>query len=883
MALAVGSRLGHYEVTALIGEGGMGQVYQATDTKLNRQVALKILPEAFASDPDRLARFEREAQVLASLNHPNIAQIHGLKESDDTRALVLELVDGPTLADRIKQGPIPVDETLLIAKQIAEALEAAHEAGVIHRDLKPANIKVRDDGSVKVLDFGLARGIEGEGTVGNLSDTPPATVMATATGVILGTAGYMSPEQAKGKAVDRRADVWAFGTVLYEMLTGQRAFAGDEVSESLVAVLTTDVDLDRLPSDVPARLRQVLVTCLRKDPKQRVRDIGDVRLAMEGAFESAVRSVSASAADATASSSWRRALPWVVGAVLATMAGSGVWLSTRPPTPLPTQFAVSVPASVAAGGGGFGVSPGGVAVSPNGRILVFAAGDIGSERLYVRRLDAVEATAIPGTEGAGQPFFSRDGEWVGFLQQERLRKVSFDGRPPVTLCDLTDYLYGASWGPNDTVVFSVREALWRVSANGGDPELIPRNGSDTSLRARWVDVLPDGDAALVSMWAGLDLAQIALVDLDSGEHQALTPGTFPRYSPTGHIVYWREGSLWAVPFDADRRTLTGVGVPAVSNVGVNAGGFAHFAVSRGGTLAYMEVPEGRITATLELVWVDRDGQETAIPAPPKCYLQPRISPDGTQLAVAVTGDEDSDLWVYDLERNASHRLTFDRAAESSPVWMPDGSTIAFFSAGDPSGVYGRSADGTGDAQLLVEGDYEPTSVTPDGSHLLLNGSGGVSLVALDGDSAPTELVNDLEFLEQDAVVSPDGRWLAYVANGSGDDEVYVRPFPNVESGFWQLSDDGGWGPRWSPDGRALYFRDGESLMQVAVSGRVPSSWEMAGRLFDDSYAWVAGVTYDIAPDGERFVMSRILDDAAPRSLIVVERWATWLTRHAPVD
>ena len=475
MPLEIGSRLGHYDVTALIGEGGMGQVYQATDTKLKRQVALKILPEAFSADPERLARFQREAEVLASLNHPNIAAIHGLEEAGDTRALVLELVEGPTLADRIKRGPIPLDEALPIAKQIAEALEAAHEAGVIHRDLKPANIKVRDDGTVKVLDFGLAKAFQPDASDPNLSQSPTISLTAAATqiGMVLGTAAYMAPEQASGKVVDKRADVWAFGVVLYEMLTGTRPFAGDDVSKTLAHVIATDPDWSTLP-DLPPVLKSFLRGCLEKDPRERVRDIGDMRLVLKGAFEIPVGTSIASLPQRVP---WRRALPPVVAAsvVVGVITAIAVWSLMRvaPLTPLVVRSRIMLPSGVSAGPPDHYR----IALSPGGTHLVYA----GSDQLYLRPMDQREAMPIRGTEGGIEPFFSPDGEWIGFWADGQLKKVSVAGGVPVTLCE-TAVPFGASWGPDDTILFGAGGVgVWRVPGAGGTAELIiPVEGPATA-------------------------------------------------------------------------------------------------------------------------------------------------------------------------------------------------------------------------------------------------------------------------------------------------------------------------------------------------------------------------------------------------------------------
>ena len=808
MALEVGTRLGHYDVTSLLGEGGMGQVWQATDTQLGREVALKILPDAFAADPDRLARFTREAQILASLNHPNIAAIYGIEEAEGTRALVLELVEGPTLADRISKGPIPLDEALPIAKQIAEALEAAHEQGVIHRDLKPANIKVKDDGTVKVLDFGLAKAFQPDASDPNLSISPTISLTAAATqmGMVIGTAAYMAPEQAKGKVVDKRADVWAFGAVVYEMLTGTRAFVGDDVSDTLAAVLRAEVNLEGLPEETPGRLRQVLRACLQRDPKQRVQAIGDVRLAMEGTFETTVGTQSEPEV-APQLQLWQRPIPLALaGLALLGLGGLAVWSLTRlvgTPPSLPTRFALTLPSDVT-----IGIQ--GLAMSPDGRTVVFdgGSGAPGGLQLYRRRLDELEATPIPGTENGQLPFFSPDGLWVGFFASGTLKKVSLDGRPPVTLCVVPGGRRGASWASDDTILFNFggSNEMWRVAAAGGEAEpLAATTDPDPGVVLRWPDMLPDGSAALVTVWAGgLSDAQVGVVSLATGELTPLVAGSSPRYSPTGHIVYWREDSLWAVPFDTQQRKLTGAAAPVVEDVRANQGGLAHFALGDEGSLVY---GPGGTAGRRTLVWVDREGQEEPMGVTPRTYSAPRVSPDGTQLAFRALDGED-DIWTYHLGRQTSQRLTYHPSGDGDPVWTADGTKVAFFAAGRDGGpgVFWKAADGTGDAERLSTGAHGPASVSPDGTRLLFadRGSGlDIGWLLLDGDPNPEPLYSS-SFNETGAVVSPDGEWMAYEADDSGRFEVYVRPFPNVDDGRWQVSTAGGAEPVWGPAGRELF-------------------------------------------------------------------------------
>ena len=776
MSLTVGSRLGHYDVTALIGEGGMGQVYQATDTKLNRQVALKILPEAFAADPDRLARFQREAQVLASLNHPNIAQIHGIEESEDTRALVLELVEGPTLADRIAQGPIPVDEALPIAEQIAETLEAAHEQGIIHRDLKPANIKVKDDGTVKVLDFGLAKAMAGETPGAGLSQSPTLTASGTRAGVILGTAAYMSPEQARGKTLDKRTDIWSFGCVLYEMLTAQPAFPGDTLSEVIAGVIKSEPEWNALPTQVPPLLGSVLRRCLAKDPKRRIRDIGDVGLAMEGAFDTTAAVASRDPA-ASQRAGWRQAFPLaavalVVGAVI----GVVVWPPTRPVPAIPhvSRFSLLLPAGVSVG------TPNHyrLALSPRGTDLVFA----GTDQLYFRAMDQMEATPIPQTERASEPFYSPDGQWIGFWADGELKKVPIAGGAPVTLCAAAEP-FGATWSDDDTILFNIFQVgIWRVPGAGGTPELILPVGSDGGGFPR-PQLLPGGEWILSHE---VPSQRAVIHSLSTGERRTLLEqARDPKYLPTGHLAFVREGTLLAVPFDANQRTISGGPVPLVERVSQDPSGMAMWAHSNDGTLVY--VPASRTAG--RLVWVDQEGGEEVLPLPARDYIYPSVSPDGRRVAVVVA-DQGRDLWVYDTVSAGGRQLTEDLIVRS-PVWTPDGSRIIFMSFDGSTGstIYSVPADSSGPPEpVFASGDTAfPTSVSPDGRTMAFTrlttrldmGTRRREIweVAISGDDPPVPLVQGGGARRGNAEYSPDGNWLAYQSNQSGVMKVYVQPYP----------------------------------------------------------------------------------------------------------
>ena len=650
----------------------MGQVYRATDTKLNRQVALKILPEAFATDPDRLARFQREAQVLASLNHPNIAQIHGIEEADDTRALVLELVEGPTLADRIAQGAIPLDEALPIAKQIAEALEAAHEAGVIHRDLKPANVKVKSDGTVKVLDFGLAKALDTT-PEGDPSQSPTLTAAATQMGVIMGTAAYMSPEQASGEGTDKRSDIWSFGVVLFEMLSGQRLFTGKTVSHVLSGVLRVDPDWNALPNVTPPPLNKLLRRCLEKERTRRLRDIGDALAELEEAL-------TASPGEGLPQE-LRRQRPFAIvsGAsvlITALVIGLAVWVlrpvPVRPVSRLTVDVRPSEPVAV---------SPNysDVAISRDGTQIVYQTGN---EELYIRAVDQLEGVPLRGAVRAGSPFLSPDGAWVGFFTRGTLMKVSTLGGPAVTICAIQGVnLRGASWGLDDAIVFGVRTGtgLLRVPAAGGEPELITT--PDEGYSHRWPDYLPDGRGVLFVIdpaGPGSTGSRIAVLDFETGEHRVIIPsGLYARYSPTGHIVYVSDGTLQAVAFDLGSLSVTSDPVPVVEGVmNKAASGASSFALSDNGSLLYVSGPVTVGAETGSLVWVDPEGRETPLPLPAGAYSRPRLSPNGAQVAVRVLSEDQQALWVYEVSTGASLRLT-NEGNVSSLVWTPDGARLIF--------------------------------------------------------------------------------------------------------------------------------------------------------------------------------------------------------------
>ena len=796
MSLQPGTTLGPYTVTAKIGEGGMGEVYQARDTKLDRDVALKVLPEAFTSDPDRLARFEREAKVLASLNHPNIGTIYGLEEAAGVKALVLELVEGPTLADRIARGPIPIDEALPIAKQIAEALEAAHEAGVIHRDLKPANIKVREDGTVKVLDFGLAKALE-TAPEGDPSQSPTLTAAATQMGVIMGTAAYMSPEQARGKPVDKRSDVWAFGVVLLEMLTGRKVFVGEDVSMTLSNVLQREPDWSHLPSDMSPSLSVFLNRCLEKDRKQRVPDIAAMRLALEGAFETTVGVSSEQVVPSSPVAVWQRPVPLLLaGLVLSALTAVGVWSVTRPAAPRVARFSIPLAADQT-----FGAGRRAVTISPDGSQVVYIA----DGSLWLRPVDQLQAVQVRGTEeGAVGPFFSADGQSVGFWAippNNQLKRVAVTGGAPVTVADMAVPPLGASWGADELIVYGQPDGIMQVPGAGGTPELlIPADEGETMHGPQ---MLPGGEWVLFTVRStnqSWNEAQIVVQSVTTGARTVLIDGGRDgSYVPTGHLVYGLNNVLFAAPFDVDSREITGGSVPLVEGVSavVEGGGAVQFSVSTNGSLVYLPGSAGGGDETL-LTWLDRDGGEETIPAPPRTYGRPRVSPDGTRVAVDITDGDSRDIWIWDLGREALTQFTFDEGQDNYALWTPDSTRLLFTSSREGGGLFWKAADGTGPVERLKDGLARPYAWTAD-SRLLFQQDRDIGVLSVEGEPGVEMLLDAAE-----PALSPDGRWLAYISNETGTPLIYVTPFPNVDDGLWNVSLDVGVNPVWSPDGRELF-------------------------------------------------------------------------------
>ena len=882
--LAAGTRFGPYEVLESLGRGGVGEVFRARDAALGRDVAIKVLSERLRLDSQWLARFQREARVLASLNHPNIATLHAVERLGDDQVLILELVEGETLSDRIARGPIALPEALALARQIAAALEAAHEQGVIHRDLKPSNIKVRSDGTVKLLDFGLAKVWEPAAREPN-PQAITVTIDVGAAGSLFGTPAYMSPEHARGLMVDKRTDIWAFGCVLYEMLTGTSAFKGERASDVVAKIIEREPDMRTLPADVPATVRQVLLRCLRKDPRERLRDIGDARLELEG--------LSAE----IASSPRARRSPWVwrsaIGAIavlgIAVAIGAALRLRDKP-------SGEAAPARVSrflipdhAVQSGYGRA---LTISQDGSRFAY----ISERGLTVRfrdRLDSSEVSAR-GSSGIGTPFFSPDGEWIAYTDGQNLLKVPTAGGATVEIVDSGPAAIG-TWSTAG-IVYASMYGLFRVSPDGGATTRIEA-GLGPNEQAMYPQFLPGNTALLFTVVptrsitptgvANAPGSRVDVMDLASGARRTLLRGGGrAQYVPSGHLVYVSGTTLYAVAFDVEHRQLAGE--PAAIMTDVQG---SEFAVADDGTLVYQAGGNPDNT----LVWVDRAGREEPLEAPPRRYAYPRISPDGTRVALDVQGPPDRDIWIWDFQRKTFERFTIDPAGNPLMAWTRDGRSLAFGS--DRFGVpnmFLQAADGSGEAQRLLASDRLQMVLTfaPDGRLLFSADVAGhrrdILALHMDGshrvDPVLQTPANDLT-----AEVSPDGRWIVYDSDESGQFEVYVKPYPDTSSGGrWQISLQGGRQPMWSHDGRELFYRDFEGDMwAVPVKLNPTFAPGAAVRLFGSSgYSGrgrlMSARSYDLSPDGRRFLMLKAQASAsgAP-ALIVVLNWFEELKRATP--
>ena len=890
MPLSTGDELGPYEILAPIGAGGMGEVYRARDTKLDREIAIKVLPSAPARDPERLARFEREAKVLASLNHPNIAQIYGIEESSTGRALVMELVPGQTL-----KGPLPLEEALRIAGQIADALEAAHEKGITHRDLKPANIMITPAGVIKVLDFGLAAVTQPSSTSeGDPSHSPTLTMRATQAGMIMGTAAYMSPEQASGKPVDKRADIWSYGVVLFEMLTGRRLFDGETISHTLADVLRGPIDFNALPPGTPKVICELLRRCLDRDVKNRMRDIGEARVAIQrylanplSRHTEAVRSLSRLG----------NAIPWTATGLVTVLLAVLAFIHFReaPPEQRSVRYQIPAPGKTAVQG---------FKLSPDGRYLAFTAPDGGVDRVWIRPLDSLQQRALPATDGATYPFFSPDSAHIGFFAQGKLKRIAVTGGPPQTLCDAPDPRGGA-WGPGGEIVFApgVNSLLYRVRAEGGAPTPVAKltlpRGSGVSLRfpdflprsGRFFYVMLGNTADTTGLYVGsLDGASPVRL-LPDASHAAYVPPAAPGAS--GHLVFRRESTLLAQPFDPEHLRATGEVFPLADQIGEASNtGFSAFSASWNGTLVYQS---GAGIAIRELVWRDRSGKLLGTITKPDLIYSPALSPDERRLAYSLGNQSSStgDIWLQDLARGAPSRFTFGPDIRENPVWSPDGASVAFTfrtASGGVNDVYQKPSSGAGKEQLLLHGGTNAyaSDWSRDGKLIVFSQTGDNTkddlwLLPLDGDRKP-RLYLQTSFYENQGQFSPDGRWMAYSSDESGQFQVYVQPIP-PNGAKWQISSAGGSQPRWRPDGKELFYAAPDRKL-MAVPVKIDSSFA-AGvpvALFEGidllDLAVDRALTYRPAADGQRFLVSAAAggDAAAATPLTVVTNWTAGLKK-----
>ena len=880
-------KIAHYEVTGRLGAGGMGEVYRATDPKLRRDVAIKVLPAAFLQDPERRARFEREAHVLASINHPHIGTIYGVEDADGGRALVLELIEGETLDQRVTAaGRLSWDEALSIARQIAEALEAAHEKGIVHRDLKPANIMLSDAGAVKVVDFGLARVGGASVSDSELVNSPTLTAAGTVAGTILGTAIYLSPEQARGRVADKRTDIWAFGCVLYEMLTGRSAFGRETVPDSIAAILHQEPDWTQLPPDVPERVRNLLRRCLAKDPKRRLHDIADARIEIEDALAPGQAAAGASPTGAASRASARTGaglIPWLVAA-LSTLAvvviAAIAWKrgeAADPADAAAVKFTVVPPGVIS-----FTPAANFMAFSPDGRHLAFIANNAsGLPWVFIRSMDSLEVRQLSGTEGARQPFWSPDSREVGFFAPGGIvRKVALNGGPPQTLSSGAGVTpTGATWNADGLILVSlVSGPIRKISGSGGTAavDVGPFDQSKQPLAHSFPWFLPDGSRFLYYLRsANPEFDGIYLRDLRSGQERLLVRASSNVvYTRTGHILYVRDGVLLAHPFDASSGTLGGEPIPVAEGIDSYAeSGIAAFSASQTGALVYRAASAAPLS---RLVWFDRAGKRLEEVGEPASYRNPRLSPDRKKIAVERTDSTGNrDIWIVDLARNAATvRFSFGPGRDASPVWSSDGQRIVWQGA---NATLIKSADGRGGEQQLHPEPWIPDDWLPDGSGLLLHPGAPRQVFLLNPASRSLQKVLERRGITTHARISPDGKWIAYANADSGRFEVVIQDFPGL-SGRWDVSAAGGLQPKWRSDGKELFYISLEGRLTV-VPVSLGSLVEV-GRpqpLFQTQSDTVTGFTwhqYDVSTDGQRFLVTT--SEVVTTPVTVVYGWPALL-------
>ena len=874
--------IAHFRIVSKLGEGGMGVVYRATDTKLNRDVAIKVPPDSFAADPDRLTRFTREAQVLASLNHPNIAAIYGVED----RALVMELVEGPTLAERIAAGAIQVEEALSVVHQLIDALEYAHERGIIHRDFKPANIKITPEGRVKVLDFGLAKALSADSAAGDPASSPTLTMRATMAGTIMGTAAYMSPEQARGQKVDKRADIWAFGVVYYEMLTGRSLFGASTVSDSLAAVLTREPEWDRIPVEVRLLLRR----CLEKAPQRRLHDIADVRVLLEEAVQATPAGLS------PARRIWLT--PAAAVLLLATILLAFVYFRGQPAAPQPVRFLISPPE------GGFTQWP--PRVSPDGRRIAFTAttGD-GRALIWVREMGAVEAHALAGTDDAQSPFWSPDSRFIAFGARGKLRKVDASGGPPQTLCDGSENLLGGAWGRNGVILFGSSwranyGGIYQVSEGGGAASAVTEVNSQNETFHAYPSFLPDGRRFIYLRLGEAPGVYVGSLDVQPKQQSVkrIVETTFmPAYAPpadsrAGWLLFAHEGALIAQRFDADRLESVGEGIPLVDHI-LTYRTEGYFSASPNGVLLYRSRTD---QARQSLAWFDRTGANLGRvgdleDVPGGVSLSVSLSPDGTRVALIRVASEKRQwaIFLLDLARNMSMQLTSHSFFFlGAPLWSPDGSRIVF-GRDRTRNLYEKSASGGGDETLLLESASVKlaNSWSKDGRFLLYTEldpktRADLWVLPLSGDRKPVPYLRTGAY-ECQGQFSPDGHWIAYVSDETGRNEVYVQPFPLTSGNSLKskISIAGGTQPRWRRDGTELYYlAPDRKLMAVDISTSPQFRPLGAHALFTAPVILITTDTqrYDVAADGKRFLFNTDATEIAPSPITVMVNWTAGLNR-----
>ena len=902
MALKAGHKLAHYEILEPIGAGGMGEVYKANDTRLDRSVAIKVLPSHLAADAGLRKRFEQEARAVSSLNHPHICTLYDVGREDGIDFIVMELLEGETLAERLKRGALPLDEALRYGVEIADALDKAHRRGVVHRDLKPGNVMITPPGT-KLLDFGLAK-VAAAGPsegVSVLSALPTEARALTAEGSIIGTLQYMAPEQLEGEQADARTDIFAFGALLYEMVTGTKAFEGKSQASLIAAILERQPPpISTLQSMSPPALDRLVRKCLAKDPEERWATAHDLHDELQWTGESGSETEVSTPTVRHRGNRERIVAALAAGVVAAAIASLVTWSWMRPAPPRLERFVINLPPGARLDTNAPDTD---VSISLDGTRIVYVARTEEGRLLYTRTVDQLEATALQGLGGSVRsPLISPDGNWVAFLDRStnELKKVSIHGGPPVTICQLKSPMRGLSWGPDNAIIFAdviAATGLWRVPAGGGDPESLTTPDTDKGeINHSWPETLPGGQSVLFTIEMGMGLDQIAVLSLETGEQKILIPGgSHPRYTATGHIVYSVPGALRAVAFDVGRLEVTSDPVPVLEGVTTKGSRAANFSVSAEGSLVYTAGPtQGGEQRTL--VWVDREGIEEAVTAEPHAYAYPRISPDGGRVALDVR-DQNSDIWIWDFARETLTRLTFDPANDNYPVWTPDGTRVAFASSrGGPVSLFWKAADGTGTAERLTESktSQSPHSFSPDAKQLVFKEAADpgfdLHVRALDGEGSSEPLLAT-EFIEQNAELSPNGRWLAYESNASGQFQIYVRPFPNVHDGQWLISRSGGTRPLWARDGRELFYLSPDGpLMRVPVQTDANFVAGNAEVSFEEAYYGAGGPpgrTYDISPDGTRFLMIKegVASDetSAPTELILVQNWFEELKRLVPTD